>query len=67
MDASQYKDYPSIQLRCKSCTLEFSFEEVVEEYIDELLTLESFVSTKDGGDSPYGTYAECNNETFIHA
>lgn len=59
--------YPSIQLRCKSCTHEFTFKEVVEECIDELLAGEAFVSIKDGGDSPYGTCPECDKETFIHA
>lgn len=58
--------YPDIHLRCKSCAHEFGFSDVIEVCIDELLSGEAHRSIKDGGDSPYGTCPNCDQDTYIY-
>lgn len=64
-----YEDdsYPIINLNCKSCNHEFSFEDVIEQCIDDSLAGEAFLTIKDGGESPYGSCFECDKNTFIHS
>lgn len=59
--------YPTINLRCKSCGFDFSFDDVVEQCIDDSLAGEAHVSIKEGGESPYDTCHECEKNTFIHS
>ena len=59
--------YPNIKLHCKSCNYDFSFEDVIEQCIDDNLSGEAYLSIKDGGESPYGTCIECGKRTFIHS
>jgi hypothetical protein len=64
-----YEDdsYPAINLHCKSCSHDFSFSDVVEACVDELLSVDAHRNIKDGGESPYGTCPQCGKETFVHA
>lgn len=57
--------YPDIELQCKSCGSEFSFNDVVEQCIDDLLSGDAHRQMKDGEESPYGTCPNCAKETFI--
>lgn len=59
--------YPTINLLCKSCSVDFSFSDIVENCIDELLSAEAYKNIKDGGDPPYGTCQQCSKATFVHA
>jgi hypothetical protein len=59
--------YPTINLRCKSCSEDFAFSDVVEDCVDELLSVDAYTSVKDGGDPPYGTCLQCDKDTFILA
>ena len=59
--------YPTINLRCKSCSEDFSFSDVVEDCIDELLSGDAYTSVKEGEDRPYGTCPQCDKDTFILA
>jgi len=59
--------YMSISLRCRSCKQEFTFDEVIEQCIDDSLGGEAIQSVMDGGDSPYDTCLSCDKETFIYA
>lgn len=59
--------YPTINLRCKSCNEDFSFSDVVEVCVDELLSADAYTRVKDGGDAPYGTCPQCDKETFVFA
>lgn len=58
-------DYPSINLNCKSCNHDFSFDEMVEQCIDDSLAGEAFSASKDGDQSPYDSCFECDKNTFI--
>jgi hypothetical protein len=57
--------YPNIGLRCKSCSHDFQFEEVIEECISDLLSGAAHHAIKDGGDSPYGKCPHCFKDTYI--
>lgn len=59
--------YPVINLHCKSCNEDFCFSDVLEECVDELLSVDAYTMVKDGGDSPYGTCPHCARNTFIVA
>ena len=59
--------FPTINLRCKSCSEDFTFSDVVESWVDELLSGDAHTSVKDGGDPPYGTCPQCDKNTFILA
>lgn len=59
--------YPTINLRCKSCSVDFSFSDIVANCIDELLSVDAYISVKDGGESPYGTCEQCGKDTYVHA
>lgn len=59
--------YPAINLRCKSCNYDFSFQDVVEQCIDDSLASAAHLEIKDGGESPYDTCPECGKDTFIHS
>lgn len=58
--------YPSINLHCKSCDNNFSFDEVVEQCIDDSLAGEAIYNAMNGGESPYDTCLSCDQATFIH-
>lgn len=58
--------YPDIGLHCKTCSHEFSFSDVVEECVDDLLSGDEYRQVKDGGDSPYGTCPSCGKKTYVH-
>ncbi len=58
--------YPAINLTCASCGYNFSFEDIAESFIGEILGAEAYISIKDGGDSPYDTCPECGKDTFIY-
>lgn len=58
--------YPTINLHCKSCGNDFSFDNVVEKCIKDSLYREAFLAVKNGGVSPYDTCYECGLDTFIH-
>ena len=60
-------EYPMINLHCKSCSEDFSFSDVVEDCVNELLSGDAHTSIKDGGDSPYGACPHCDKDTFILA
>ena len=57
--------YPTINLNCKSCNHDFSFDDVVEQCIDDSLANKAFSAAKDGDQSPYGSCFECEKSTFI--
>jgi hypothetical protein len=57
--------YPNINLNCKSCNHDFSFDEIVEQCIHDSLTGAAFSAAKDGDRSPYDSCFECNKSTFI--
>lgn len=57
--------YPAINLRCKSCSEDFVFDDIVEHCVDELLSADAYMSIKDGGESPYGTCRQCDKETYV--
>ncbi len=59
--------YPTINLRCRSCSKDFCFDDVLEECVDELLSVDAYISIKDGGESPYETCPYCDKETFVFA
>lgn len=59
--------YPTINLRCKSCSKDFMFDEIVENCVDELLSGDAHESMKDGGESPYGTCPQCDKDTYVLA
>jgi hypothetical protein len=59
--------YPDINLRCKSCNFDFNFSDVVEQCIDASLSVEAYMSIKDGGKSPYDVCFECNKSTFVYS
>jgi hypothetical protein len=68
VDAPSTDDtYPTINLRCKSCNNEFLFEDIVEDCVSELLSVDAHLSVKDGGDTPYDTCPQCGRDTFVHA
>lgn len=60
--------YPNISLHCKSCNYDFSFENIIEQCIDDLLSGDAgaHVTIKDGGELPYDKCLECEQDTFIH-
>ena len=60
-------EYPTINLRCKSCGEDFPFGDVLEGCVEELLSADAYRSAKDGGDPPYGTCPQCGKDTFILA
>lgn len=59
--------YPTINLRCKSCNEDFSFSDIVENCVDELLASDAYHSVKNGGDPPYGTCLQCGKDSFVYA
>ena len=59
--------YPLINLRCKSCSEDFSFSDIVEDCVDELLSADAYHRIKDGGAPPYGRCPQCGKNTFVHA
>lgn len=63
-----YEDdvYPTVNLHCKSCNHDFTFDDVVEECVDELLSADAYRRVKDGGEPPFGTCPQCAKETFVH-
>lgn len=54
-------------LRCKSCHLDFSFDNVIEQCIDDSLSGEAIRNAMDGGESPYDSCHECGKSTYIHS
>lgn len=58
-------NYPTINLNCKSCNHDFSFDDVVEQCIDDSLAGEAFGAAKDGDQSPYDSCFECDKSTFV--
>jgi hypothetical protein len=59
--------YPTINLRCKSCSADFSFSDIVENCVGELLFVETYLSATQGGETPYGSCPQCDKETFVYA
>lgn len=59
--------YPAINLRCKSCSEDFSFSDIVEDCVDELLSADAHYSVKDGGEPPYGMCLQCGKDTFVRS
>lgn len=59
--------YPTVNLRCKSCSEDFSFDDIVENCIEELLSADAYLNAKEGGEPPYGRCLQCGKETFIYA
>lgn len=59
-------NYPTINLHCKSCNVDFCFDDVVEQCIDDSFAGAAYIEIKDGGESPYDTCPECEKNTFIH-
>jgi hypothetical protein len=57
--------YPDIELKCQSCGNEFCFDDVVEECIDELLSVDSYTRMKEGQDVSYVDCPSCGKFTFI--
>ena len=64
-DSDEY--YTSIPLRCRSCNEDFTFDEVIEQCIDDSLGGEAIQSVMDGDHTPYDTCLSCDKETFIYA
>ncbi|WP_146042189.1 hypothetical protein [Chromobacterium sinusclupearum] len=62
----QDDEYPDIHLICKSCNYEFQFTDVIEECIEEHLSVEEYISVKDGGDYLYEQCPHCSKKTFIN-
>ena len=58
--------YPTINLTCRSCDLDFCFDEVVGDCVKESLYGEVVRAAMDGGESPYDSCPECNESTYIH-
>jgi hypothetical protein len=58
--------YPNINLTCRSCDLDFCFDEVVSECVEESLYGEALRAGMDGGESPYEGCPECGESTYIH-
>lgn len=57
---------PDIDLRCVSCSHEFSFADVLVECVTEHMNMMSFAFYVDsGGDEPNATCPSCDEETFI--
>lgn len=52
-------------LICSTCGNPFSLEEVISECVSELLYSDSYIAMTDGGDSPYDTCPECDENTFV--
>lgn len=66
VEASSPDDsYPTINLRCKSCSNEFVFSEVIEYLIDASMAGEAYVAMSKGGEMPYFRCHHCNQETFV--
>jgi len=59
--------YPTINLKCKSCSEEFCFDDVVEQCINDSLAGEAIIAGMEGGESPYDTCPECDKGTFIYS
>lgn len=59
--------YPTINLRCKSCSEDFSFDDIVENCVEELLSANAYLNAKEGGEPLYGRCLQCGKETFIYA
>lgn len=53
-------------MNCKSCNLDFCFDEVVEQCIDYSQAGEAIRNAMDGGESPYNSCHKCGQNTFIH-
>jgi len=66
VEASSADDsYPTINLKCKSCSNEFQFSEVIEELIEESMAGEAYIAMTDGGEMPYHRCSYCDQETFV--
>ncbi|MCC3845727.1 hypothetical protein IB288_22490 [Vibrio parahaemolyticus] len=63
-----YEDdvYPTINLTCRSCDNDFSFDDVVASCVKASLYGAYVSSVMDGGESPYDSCPECNETTYIH-
>ncbi|HFQ4907382.1 TPA: hypothetical protein ACGU4V_004580 [Vibrio vulnificus] len=63
-----YEDdvYPTINLTCRSCDNDFSFDDVVESCVKASLYGAYVSSVMDGGESPYDSCPECSETTYIH-
>ncbi len=59
--------YPTINLSCANCGIDFSFDEIAEELIAASLGNEYYWSVKDGGEPPYGRCPSCERDTFVYA
>ena len=57
--------YPTINLTCRSCDLDFCFDEVVADCVKESFEGEVMRAGMDGGESPYDSCPECSESTYI--
>jgi hypothetical protein len=58
--------HPCVNLRCRSCNLDFSFDDVIEQCIDDSLSQEAFRNAVDGGEPPHDSCNACGKNTYIH-
>lgn len=59
--------HPCVNLHCRSCNLDFSFDDVIEQCIDDSLSGKAMRNAMDGGKSPYDSCHECGKNTYIHS
>lgn len=57
--------YPEISLLCKSCKHGFNFQDVIEDFVSEMLFDLIHFAIKDGDELPYDTCPSCSKETYI--
>lgn len=54
-------------LLCSSCGCNSSFEDMIEDAVDECYGVEIYIAAKDGGDSPLDMCSTCSRTTFVIA
>jgi ribosomal protein L37E len=61
----QASSYQETILICSSCGAEETFDSFIPRAIESSLSIDAYISAKDGGESPYVTCPECGLETYV--